>query len=317
MSDLRQLPLFTPQSDDELHKGTALRDSISLFQAHLLRDGKSEHTIKAFTADLQLLAEFAGDEHLLGKFTTTTLNDFLHWLEFERGVPCSRKSYARRVTTLKVFFKWLHEIGAIGHDPAVPVLQRSGPAPLAVVLTPEQVDAVLVHARALRRGRVKERKPDARPEFLFELILMTGIKKSEAVQLTDADFDSSRPEQPVLMVRHKTARTLMQERQIALEADFMALLEEYRMQYDQEDMIFNCTARNLEYILEDLGSGAGIPFKISFEMLRWTCAVRDYRAGTDPDTIREKLGLSRISWQETYTKVRKLADQQMRQEEGA
>ena len=59
-------------------------------------------------------------------------------MEHGRGVPCSRKTYARRVTTLKVFFKWLHEIGAIPHDPARAVLQRSGPAPLAVILAPDR-----------------------------------------------------------------------------------------------------------------------------------------------------------------------------------
>ena len=45
-------------------------------------------------------------------------------------------------------------------------------------------------------------------------------------------------------------------------------------------------------------------------MLRWTCAVRDYRAGVDPNTIREKLGLSEISWYETFAKIKRLADEQ-------
>ncbi len=52
-------------------------------------------------------AEFFGDDMVLDKFTTTKLNRFMDWIETGRGVPCSRKSYARRVTTLKVFFKFL------------------------------------------------------------------------------------------------------------------------------------------------------------------------------------------------------------------
>jgi integrase/recombinase XerD len=71
--------------------------------------------------------------------------------------------------------------------------------------------------------------------------------------------------------------------------------------------LFTCTARNLEYILEHLGEEAGVPHKISFEMMRWTSAVRDFQAGVDPNTIREKLGLSKISWVETFRKIRQLA----------
>jgi acetyl-CoA synthetase len=79
--------------------------------------------------------------------------------------------------------------------------------------------------------------------------------------------------------------------------------EEYR----QTETIFDCTARNLEYVLHDAASGAGITTKVSFETLRWTCAVRDYQRGMDMDQLREKMGLSRISWRETSDKITRLA----------
>jgi integrase/recombinase XerD len=311
MSDVRQMPLFPtlPASEADLNPHTRLRDSVTLFQSHLMREGKSEHTVKSFTSDLQLLMEHDGDERALGRISTTDLNGFLDWMERERGVPCSRKTYARRVTTLKVFFKWLHDIGAIPHDPARPVLQRSGPAPLAVVLTPDEVSAVLAHAASLRRGE----KPDARPEMLFRLLLDTGIKKSETMRLTPADVNRE-ANPPTLMVKHKSAKNVYKERIIPLDRAWLPLLDEYLTQYTPHPAIINCTARNLEYILEDLGNGAGIDAKISFEMLRWTSAVRDFRAGVDPNAIREKLGLSEISWYETFAKIKRLADEQARTE---
>jgi integrase/recombinase XerD len=42
-------------------------------------------------------------------------------------------------------------------------------------------------------------------------------------------------------------------------------------------------------------------------MLRWTCAVRDYRDEMDEDHLRKKLGLSKITWRETSEKLAKLA----------
>ena len=57
----------------------------------------------------------------------------------------------------------------------------------------------------------------------------------------------------------------------------------------------------------DLAALAGIANGVSFEQLRWTCAVRDYRNGMPPERLREKLGLSLISWRETLPKIQKLA----------
>jgi len=309
MSDIHQLPLFLPASEDDLNGYTRLRDAITLFQRHLLREGKSEHTVKSFTSDLQLLEEHGGDETVLGAFTTSGLNGFLDWMEHGRGVPCSRKTYARRVTTLKVFFKWLHEIGAIPHDPARALLQRSGPAPLAVILSPDDIASGIAFASSLRRGE----KPDARPELLFRLLLDTGIKKSETMRLTPADVTRAAP--PTLTVKHENARSVYRERIIALDPEWLPLLDEYLAQYPSQKFLFTCTARNLEYVLEDLGAGAGIAAKVSFEMLRWTCAVRDYRAGVETNAIREKLGLSEISWYETLGKIKRLAEEQERRDE--
>jgi integrase/recombinase XerD len=309
MSENRQLSLFaaTPVVEAEITRYTKLRDTVTLFQRRLIKDGKTEHTVNAFTSDLHLLGEFSGEGRAVGEFTTLELNDFLDWLEKGRGIPCSRKSYARRVTTVKVYFKWLTEIGALEHDPAHAVLQRSGQAPLAIILTDEQVNAAMHHGASLRHGD----KPDTRPQVLFWLLLDTGIKKNETMRLTADDIDRTQVSAPILRVRHTDAKNVYKERLIALDPQWVALLDEYLAQYSPRDAIFNCTARNLEYVLEDIGLGAEVPQKISFEMMRWTCAVRDYQAGIEPETIREKLGLSKISWSETFSKIRRLAGEKL------
>lgn len=311
MNDSRQLPLFSsqPTTPAELAAQSRLRDTITLFQTHLQREGKSDHTINAFTADLQLLADWGGDEIQIGQYTTTTLNEFLQWLEFGRGIPCSRKSYARRVTTLKVFFKWLTTLKAIPHDPANAVLQRSGAAPLANILTPTQIEAALSFAVSLRRGE----KPDARPELLVRLLVDTAIKKGETANLTHENIERN-VDGATLIVRHKNAKNIYKERRILLTSEWLRVYDEYLAQYPIKEAIFTCSARNLEYILEDVGVGAGIEHKLSFEMMRWTSAVRDYRQGIEPDEIRDKLGLSKISWVETFDKIKRLTEQQLTQE---
>lgn len=312
LNDARQIPLFPaqPQSTDDLWRGTLLKHTVDLFAQHLTHEGKSEHTVKAFTGDLHLLGEFEDNAtRAIGDFTTQHLDAFMHWLEFGRGVPCSRKSYARRVTTLKVFFKWLHSLGAIAVDPAAALLQRSGQAPLSEALTLDQIREVIYASRTMRYRKTDEQ--DYRPELLLRLILDTGIKKSETMALTPAHVKRDNPQQPYLEVRYKS-RNVFKERKIDLDSDWVKLLDLYLQQYQPRDVIFNCTARNLEYVLSDIGERAGLEFKLSFEILRWTCAVRDFRAGMDENDIRQKLGLSEISWHETGHKIKKLSDQMNR-----
>ncbi len=311
-NDIRQIPLFSnqPQSPDDLWRGTLLKHTLDFFAAHLIKEGKSEHTVKAFLSDLHLFGEFENNEkQAIGGFSTQDLEAFMHWLEHGRGVPCSQKSYARRVTTLKVFFKWLHSLGAIPHDPAAALLQRSGQAPLSEALTPAQINAVLYASRTMRYRKTTEQ--DYRPELLVRLLLDTGIKKSETMALTPQHIKRDKPTQPILEVRFKS-RNVFKERNLPLTPDWVTLLDLYLQQYEPRDVIFNCTARNLEYVLSDIGELAGLKFKLSFEILRWTCAVRDFRAGMAENDIREKLGLSEISWYETGQKIRKLAEQQIK-----
>jgi integrase/recombinase XerD len=304
----KQLPLFPaqPGSPGDISKYTPLGATFEHFRQFLLKEGKSPHTVKAFIGDMTLLAEHSDANTAISKYTSTSLNDYLDWMENRRGVPCSRKTYARRVTTLKVYFKWLKSLKAIPHDPALVILQRSGPAPLSKILNPEQIKAVITVSQQQKKGE----EIDYRPELLFCLLLQTGLKKSETGNLSLEHFDRSNPEGPTIIIRHK-AKNVYKERRIELEPEILDLLDAYIAQYHISEEIFTCTTRNLEYILTALGQEAGVPFKLSFEVMRWTMGVRDWRMGIEEENIREKLGLSETSWYETSSKIKQLIAQQV------
>jgi site-specific recombinase XerD len=155
--DPTQLPLLPDEGERVLTRHSTLDEAVLPFLEHLRQEGRSQHTIKAFASDLRL-AEFFGAGMALNDFTTTKLSRFMAWIETGRGVPCSRKTYARRVTTLKVFFKHLKETDVLPFDPADALLQRSGAAPLQPALTDEQVDRLLEQTALLRLAD----DPDAR-----------------------------------------------------------------------------------------------------------------------------------------------------------
>ncbi len=57
-----QLPLFAvPLSEAEITPQTEFANTWALFQKRLAKEGKTEHTVNAFTSDLHLLAEYAGN----------------------------------------------------------------------------------------------------------------------------------------------------------------------------------------------------------------------------------------------------------------
>ncbi len=89
------------------------------------------------------------------------------------------------------------------------------------------------------------------------------------------------------------------------------MLSEYLAQYEPTDTLFTCTARNLEYILHDVAEAAELPPGVlSFENLRWTSALQDWRDGVEHDDIRQKLGLSKIAWRETKAKLQRLVERE-------
>jgi site-specific recombinase XerD len=287
-----------------LNSNSSLGATIGAFHDHMLRQGFSENTIKAFLADLRLLGKHSGLNVPISEFGTHELNDFLTWMRHYRGVPCSPKTYARRVTTLKVFFGWLCETNVLSPDPAAAILHSRIVTPMPQILHDDQVERLLAAAQELMLGD----QSDPRPFLLISLLLQTGMKKGECMGIALNDIDRSNPKAPVLYIRYKNPRMHHKERKLALAPDLMPVLNRYLTTYQPDKNLFECTARNLEYILHDTAQLAGLKDGVSFEMLRWTCAVRDFRSGMDSDHLRKKLGLSKISWYETEEKLRKLAE---------
>ncbi len=287
-----------------LTERSTLRACMEGFRAHMLRVDFSENTIKSFLGDLSLLERYVGAETSIGAIGTQDLRDFMEYLRHGRGVPCTPKSYGRRLTALKVFFAWLAEANIRPSDPAAALVHEPANSPLPAVLYGEQIERARAAAEAMAGNA---RNPDPRPAALLNLLLQTGMKKSECLSLHEGHFDFSDPAAPAVWIRYKDPRRRHKERKIALEPSFPPLLRRYLAAYRPQLTVFPCTGRNLEYVLHRVAQAADLSGGISFEMLRWTCAVRDFRAGMEPEHLRKKLGLSEIAWGDTLPRIQALA----------
>jgi len=288
-----------------LRANTPLSAAVTQFEAHMDSKGFSDNTIKAFRNDLKILRAFLTDDRPLRAIGTADLEEFLAWMQNDRGKPCSAKTLARRITTLKVFFSWLHETGVLGTNPAEPVVQTSVRTPLPPILYDDEINRL---QRAAQDYLWDREKPDARPYLLVSLLVQTGIKKAECANLLVTDLDISRPTAPQAVIRYADTRYAHKNRTLDLHPNIVAALSQYRAQYKPEQFLFDCTPRNLEYVLDEVGKRAQITrIQVGFELLRWTCAVRDFRTGMPEERLRLKMGLSKISWRDTREKIFRLA----------
>lgn len=302
-TDASETPVLTPP----LRADSTLAAAVTAFDEYMVRKGFSENTIKAFRNDLKIVQDFLGRETRLHQVNTEHLHDFLEWLQHDRGKPCSAKSLARRITTIKVFFGWVHGIGVIGTDPADPVVQQPARTPLPTVLRDNEVAHLLRTAQDYLWDR---NKPDARPYVLVNLLLQTGMKKAECARLLISDIDLSHPDTIEVTVRYPEERHAHKNRTMTLDPTLTPVFQQYLEQYKPDNFVFECTPRNLEYVLDEVGRKAEIRHtQVGFETLRWTCAVRDFRKGVPEERLRQKMGLSKISWRETREKILQLTGQ--------
>ena len=282
---------------------TLLPPAIQAWKIYLHDQGRTNNTLKAFSADLSLLADFLPPDKPLVQISTKDLEDFLDWLQNDRNVPCSPKTLSRRITSIKSFFRWLTVNGVLSHNPAEKIVQKTVVSPLPEVLTAAEQEKVLDAAEAMRTAA----NPDLRPYVLLRLLLETGLKKGECLHLMTNHVELEGPEAPRIFVRYSSPRYRYKERNISVSSAWAEAYREYIQRYDIKNQVFPWSQRRLEYLLEDVGNAGGLDKHLSFDMCRWTSALNDLTASIDTDKIRQKLGISKIQWREVYAKLHSLA----------
>lgn len=285
-----------------LSQTSTIQDAIDLWTLYLEDQGRSPHTINAFSADMKLFASYFSVDKTVSEIGTDDINKFLDWMQNERGVSCSPKTLSRRITSIKSFFKWLQQSGAIMVNPSDKVIQKSVISPLPEVLLDVEQDAVLEAAYE----NLQAPDGDARQYVLLKLLLETGIKKAECLNLTTNHLEIKNGEAEIF-IRYAAPQYRYRERNLKLSADWVEAYKKYEAQYKISDQLFPWSQRLLEYVLEDIGEQAGIKKHLSFMMCRWTSALNDFRKGTDLEELRIKMGVSKIQFRELKMKLTKLS----------
>jgi integrase/recombinase XerD len=266
------------------------------YREYLQRTDHSEYTVICFLSDLRLLGEFLGRDTAVQAIGKPQITSWLQHLRFDRGARPAPKTMARRVTFLKNFFGWLASESVIAADPTAQIAFTRPSPPLPELLFDDEV------ARLVRAAET-----DVRCQVLVGLLLGVGLKKEELMKLRLQDVDLSDPMHPAVEVHFPGQAKRRRERRMELPASWAEAYPRYVARYRPREYVFECTDRNLNYVLAAAVKRARIEKRVTLQLLRDIYAVRQLRSGVPLDVLREKLGLSEEAWYETAEKYRKLA----------
>jgi integrase/recombinase XerC len=292
---------------------SALIDAVRTFVESLSAEkGYSIHTCRAYRRDLEEFTAYLngnaggpapgkGSPTDFGPNGVTSLmiRGYLGYLHQKN----QKSSVARKLSTLRSFFKSLVKQGMIEASPAegllTPKRQKTIPAYLTVDEIFRLLDSIESDALLAARNRA-----------MFETLYSCGIRVSELTGLDVFDIDA-----PAATVRvfGKGGK----ERMVPIGRPALEAIDRYRERLraetgigvDRNGPVFlnrqrqRLTPRSVARILKKLAAACGIATPISPHGLRHTFATHMLDAGADLRSVQELLGHQNLSTTQKYTHV--------------
>jgi len=277
---------------------------LSFYREYLEAErGYSPHTILAYYTDLSQFLQFLEKRkiHSLTKVKKETLRQFLGSC-FENDF--TKKSVARKVASLRSFFRFLHRRHHIQANPTLTLI-----TPKVERRLPTFVDeAAMMRAVEEPSGSAYE---DLRDAAILEVLYGTGIRLSELIGLNGDDVDFV---QKTVKVRGKGNK----ERVIPIGKKALAALERYRLalgpQFSKEsrkirqalfvtrrgERVYPVAVRRIVRKYLDRVSEVE---KKSPHILRHSFATHLLNRGADLAAVKELLGHESLSTTQIYTHV--------------
>jgi integrase/recombinase XerC len=274
---------------------------VERYLAELARMGDSQHTLRAYAADLAQFLEYLSPPDLEppepGAIDALILREWLASLYDQLSAVTIR----RKLAAVRGLFRFMQREGVIGPNVARLVRTPKAPRTLPDVPSAERVNTLL---DAVASGQL-ERPYPARDRAIFEILYGCGLRISELAGLNFEDLDRA---EGWLRVRGKGRK----ERQVPLPGKAAEALERYlseRPVVPGQQAIFLNHQRGR---LSDRGMRGIVKFYATLlvgdsslhpHSFRHAFATHLLADGADLRAIQELLGHARLSTTQKYTQV--------------
>ncbi len=276
-----------------------------------LEKNASPHTCRSYRRDLEGFEDFLKSSGLVlgaeGKIEIEKVNriDIRKYLSFLHRKN-RKSSIARKLSTLRSFFKYLVREQVIALNPAKSVSTPKVEKTLPTTLTVDEAFRLMESPQTIsEKSSEGSREKGLRDRAILELLYSSGLRVSELVGLNwnqlDLDLGIVRVmgkgrKERIVPVGAKAVRALE------------AYLEERGIQEADEPVFVNSlggrlTARSVGRLMKKYARHSGIFRKASPHSLRHTFATHLLDAGADIREIQEMLGHSSLSTTQRYTHI--------------
>jgi site-specific recombinase XerD len=269
-----------------------LRDALANFVDGLKTDNKATATVIAYAKDIEQLVEFVEQRQktTIESVTADDIEDFKELLKKQRYTS---KSIARKINSVKSFFRFLVKNGKLMENPAMIVSHpQSDQAPPRILSKLEY--------RALRDAC----RGDIRMSAIVELLLQTGMRISElaAINLDDVDL-----ERDIISVQ---AQNSHESRQVPLnKAAKRSLMDYLKIRPRAREKVLFLTKTCRPFLVRNIRSAVDRYFHLAgiteakVNDLRHTFIIEQLKAGTPLVYISQLVGHKRITTTEKYLKL--------------
>lgn len=261
----------------------------------------SRHTVTAYRNDLLQFASHLQALHDSVDLLKADHHDIRSWvISIMDDLGYDPRTVNRKVSALRSYYKWQIARENIKANPTAKVLSLKTKKKLPLFIEAEQMESLL---NTMEFG---EGFSGIRDRMLIELLYCTGMRRSEAIGLLDADVDLSQRNLKVLGKRNK-------ERLIPFTQQMEQLIRKYQETRDQQ---FPGIAPHA-FLLNDKGQKMNDGFvyrkvnaylrmvstleRKSPHILRHTFATHMLNNGADLNAIKELLGHADLSATQVYT----------------
>ena len=260
--------------------------------------GAAENTTSAYGRDLRDFAAFIAPVAPEGA-TASQVRDYLGSF----AATVSRRTQARRLSTLKSFYGFLISEGSIRRNPCLgisfPKMERALPKVLSAAEA-----AALLAAVAAAAAAVAADEKSLRLRLIMELLYSSGLRVSELVSLPQAAIAGDYTH---LIVTGKGGR----QRLVPLGRHAARLLAEWSATADKGKYIFpgraksgHLTRQRVHQLIKRAALAAGIePQRVSAHVLRHAFATHLMENGADLRSVQRMLGHADIATTQIYTHV--------------
>lgn len=154
-----------------------------------LERNRSEHTVRAYAADIRSALEHLADTVPDARITDLDLATLRGWLAHQVQSGAARSTVARRTSSLRMFTAWLVATGRLTDDPGSRLATARPHRTLPPVLRADQAVEIMEAAESGAR----ELDPiGVRDRAIVEMLYATGIRVGELCGLDVDDIDHDR-----------------------------------------------------------------------------------------------------------------------------